>query len=143
MSHCPSHSIQTLGIGPAVLMHRLLQVQFTACVNHGYACRRFFDIRKWKIVMVDQRGCGASTPKGCLQDNNTQELIQDFEKLRVHLRVKRWMLFGGSWGVALSLAYAQQHPSRSAHVALPDLQLHISAVGSSMLDVMLALLQLM
>lgn len=83
---------------------------------HAYRC--FFDIRKWKVVLVDQRGCGASTPRGCLQDNNTQELVADFEKLRKHLRIKRWVLFGGSWGVALALAYAQQHPVRSAS-ALP------------------------
>ena len=83
---------------------------------HAYRC--FFDIRKWKVVLVDQRGCGASTPRGCLQDNNTQELVADFEKLRKHLRIKRWVLFGGSWGVALALAYAEQHPVRSAS-ALP------------------------
>ena len=76
------------------------------------AYRQFFDLRHWKVVLVDQRGCGASRPLGCLQDNNTNALVQDYEKLRKRLKIKRWTLFGGSWGVALSLAYAQQHPTR-------------------------------
>ena len=76
------------------------------------AYRQFFDLRHWKVVLVDQRGCGASRPLGCLQDNNTDALVQDYEKLRKRLKIKRWTLLGGSWGVALSLAYAQQHPTR-------------------------------
>lgn len=77
-------------------------------------CRRFFDLEHWKVVLVDQRGCGASKPTGCLVDNTTQALINDYEKLRKQLKIKKWMLFGGSWGVALSLAYAQQHATKSA-----------------------------
>lgn len=76
------------------------------------ACRRFFDLQHWKVVLVDQRGCGSSTPLGCLVDNNTQALIDDYEKLRKRLKIKKWMLFGGSWGVSLSLAYAQQHAAK-------------------------------
>lgn len=87
-------------------------------VNYGYYrhelsdmfCRRFFDPEHWKIVLVDQRGCGASRPLAGLQDNNTQALIQDYEQLRKYLKIRKWMLFGGSWGVTLSLAYAQQQP---------------------------------
>lgn len=62
-------------------------------------------------MLVDQRGCGASRPLGCLQDNTTQALVDDYEQLRKKLKIKKWLLFGGSWGVTLSLAYAQQHPN--------------------------------
>lgn len=79
-----------------------------AYANHA----RFFDSSHWRIILVDQRGCGASTPRGCLEDNTTQTLIQDFEKLREHLEVDTWVLFGGSWGTTLSLAYAQAHTDR-------------------------------
>lgn len=77
----------------------------------GLTFRRFFDPEHWKVVLVDQRGCGASRPLGCLLDNNTQALIHDYEQIRKQLKIRKWMLFGGSWGVALSLAYAQQHPN--------------------------------
>eukprot|EP00873_Tetraselmis_striata_P042940 jgi/Tetstr1/463204/TSEL_008136.t1 len=73
---------------------------------------RFFDQDKWKVVLVDQRGCGASTPKAQLKGNTTQALVADYEQLRRELGIERWLLLGGSWGVALSLAYAQAHPSR-------------------------------
>ncbi|DBB16553.1 TPA: hypothetical protein ACH3X3_014815 [Trebouxia sp. C0006] len=82
--------------------------------NHA----RFFDLQHWKVVLVDQRGCGSSTPLGCLVDNNTQALIDDYEKLRKRLKIKKWMLFGGSWGVALSLAYAQQHAAKVSSIVL-------------------------
>ena len=59
-----------------------------------------------------QRGCGRSTPLGCLEDNNTAALVQDFEALREALGIDKWLLFGGSWGVALSLAYARAHSDR-------------------------------
>ena len=81
----------------------------TSCLI--WCCRRFFDPEHWKIVLVDKRGCGASRPLACQQDNNTQALIHDYELLRKHLNIKKWLLFGGSWGVTLSLAYAQQHPN--------------------------------
>jgi proline iminopeptidase len=61
---------------------------------------------------VDQRGCGASKPKGRLKGNTTQALVADYEALREELNIDKWMLLGGSWGVALSLAYAQTHPDR-------------------------------
>lgn len=74
-------------------------------------CRRFFDPKHWKIVLVDQRGCGASRPLAHLPNNNMQALIDDYELLRKHLKIRKWLLFGGSWGVTLSLAYAQQQPN--------------------------------
>lgn len=75
-------------------------------------CRTFFNPELFNIVLLDQRGCGSSTPAACLVDNNTDELVQDMEKLRKHLEIHNWVLLGGSWGVALSLAYAIKHPNR-------------------------------
>ena len=75
-----------------------------------HAC--FFDAAHYCIVLLDQRGCGGSVPSGELQHNTTRHLIDDCEALRVHLGIDRWALFGGSWGVALALAYATTHPSR-------------------------------
>jgi proline iminopeptidase len=72
--------------------------------------RRFFDPKRYRIILFDQRGCGRSTPHICLTNNTTQDLISDMEKIREYLHVKRWMLFGGSWGATLALLYAQQHP---------------------------------
>lgn len=76
-------------------------------------CRTFFDPELYNIVLLDQRGCGKSTPSACLVGNTMDELVADIEKLRDHLGIGHWILFGGSWGVALSLAYAASHPSRS------------------------------
>ena len=73
-------------------------------------CARFFDPKAYFIVLVDQRGCGKSTPIAELRENTTQHLIEDFEKIRNILGVKKWMLFGGSWGSTLCLAYAIAHP---------------------------------
>eukprot|EP00891_Asterochloris_glomerata_P002773 jgi/Astpho2/2773/e_gw1.00050.148.1_t len=73
---------------------------------------QFFDLQYYTVVLVDQRGCGRSTPVGCLQDNTTQALVGDLEKLRKHLKMSSWLMLGGSWGVALTLAYAQKHPDR-------------------------------
>ena len=74
--------------------------------------RRFFDPAFFRIVVFDQRGAGRSTPLGSLHDNTTGHLIADIEKLREHLKVERWAVFGGSWGSTLSLAYAEAHPDR-------------------------------
>lgn len=74
--------------------------------------RRFFDPQRTRIVLFDQRGCGRSTPRGAVERNSTAELIEDIEALREHLGVQRWMLFGGSWGSTLALAYAQAHAER-------------------------------
>jgi proline iminopeptidase len=79
------------------------------CLPHH---RRFFDPAFWRIVLVDQRGAGRSTPVACVEANTTQALVGDLERLREHLRIERWLLFGGSWGSTLALAYAQSHPAR-------------------------------
>ncbi|MCO5585548.1 hypothetical protein L7F22_039481 [Adiantum nelumboides] len=71
---------------------------------------RFFDPRHYKVVLFDQRGCGKSTPCGCLEENTTWDLVEDLEKLRKHLRVNKWLVMGGSWGVTLALSYGQTHP---------------------------------
>ena len=74
--------------------------------------RRFFDPAHYRIVIFDQRGAGRSTPLGELRDNTTPLLIADIEKLRVHLGIERWLVFGGSWGSTLALAYGEAHPER-------------------------------
>jgi len=79
---------------------------------------RFFNPKKYLIILVDQRGCGKSTPFGETRENNTQNLIADFEKLRNVLDVKKWQLFGGSWGSTLSLAYAIKHPQVVSELVL-------------------------
>ncbi|CCP11826.1 proline iminopeptidase [Stenotrophomonas maltophilia SKK35] len=76
--------------------------------------RRFFDPARYRIVLIDQRGSGRSTPFGELRDNTTQALVADIEKVREHLGIERWLVYGGSWGSTLSLAYAQAHPARAA-----------------------------
>ena len=72
--------------------------------------RRFFDPRRYRIVVFDQRGCGRSRPNASLVDNTTWHLVADMEQLRKHLGIERWLVFGGSWGSTLALAYAQKHP---------------------------------
>ena len=71
---------------------------------------RFFDPQRYRIILFDQRGAGRSTPHACLEENTTQDLVNDIEQLRNHLEVDKWVVFGGSWGSTLALAYAQQHP---------------------------------
>jgi proline iminopeptidase len=80
--------------------------------------RRFFDPEVYRIVLFDQRGCGKSTPHACLEDNTTWHLVDDMERLRGHLGIERWMVFGGSWGSTLALAYAQTHPERVSELVL-------------------------
>ncbi len=74
--------------------------------------RRYFDPKKWRIVLFDQRGCGKSTPHAELRDNTTWDLVADIERLRTHFGIDRWVVFGGSWGSTLALSYAQTHPTR-------------------------------
>jgi proline iminopeptidase len=74
--------------------------------------RRFFDPTFFRAVLFDQRGAGASTPVGETSGNTTQQLIEDIERLREYLGIERWLVFGGSWGSTLGLAYGQAHPSR-------------------------------
>ena len=80
--------------------------------------RRFFDPNRYRIVLFDQRGCGQSTPHASLEANTTWDLVTDIEKLREHLGIARWQVFGGSWGSTLALAYAQKHPDRVAELVL-------------------------
>ena len=74
--------------------------------------RRFFDPAAYRIVIYDQRGAGRSQPQGLLENNTTQHLIGDIEKLRVQLGVERWIVFGGSWGSTLAIAYGEAFPDR-------------------------------
>jgi len=74
--------------------------------------RSFFDPNHYRIIMYDQRGCGKSTPNAELRDNTTWALVEDIEKLRKELNVDKWLVFGGSWGSTLSLAYSETHPTR-------------------------------
>jgi len=74
--------------------------------------RQYFNPEKWRLIMFDQRGCGKSTPHAELQENTTWDLVSDIEKLRKHLGIDKWVVFGGSWGSTLSLAYSQTHPQR-------------------------------
>ncbi len=79
------------------------------CMPHH---RRYYDPAFWNVVLYDQRGAGRSTPSAALADNTTQHLVADIERLREALGVDRWLVFGGSWGATLALAYAQTHPDR-------------------------------
>ena len=80
--------------------------------------RRFFDPAFYRIVLFDQRGAGRSIPHGALTDNTMPHLLADLEKLRTFLRIDRWLVFGGSWGSTLSLAYAETHPERCLALVL-------------------------
>lgn len=82
------------------------------------AYRRYFDPVAYRIIHFDQRGCGYSSPHACLEENTTWHLVKDIETLRRHLGIDTWMLFGGSWGSALALAYAQTHPDRVTELVL-------------------------
>ena len=80
--------------------------------------RRFFDPAAYRIVLFDQRGAGQSTPHANLEENTTWHLVADIEKIREHLGIEKWMVFGGSWGSTLALAYAQTHPERTRALVL-------------------------
>lgn len=79
---------------------------------------RFHDPKAYRVVVFDQRGCGRSTPHAELRENTTWDLVADIEKLRKHLGIARWQVFGGSWGSTLALAYAQTHPQRVSELIL-------------------------
>lgn len=81
-------------------------------------CRGFFNPDKYRIVIIDQRGCGRSVPYACIEDNTTWDLVADIEKVRQHLGIERWQVFGGSWGSTLALAYAKTHPERVSELIL-------------------------
>jgi proline iminopeptidase len=80
--------------------------------------RQFFDPAAYRVILFDQRGSGNSTPHASLEENTTWDLVADIERLREHLGVETWHVFGGSWGSTLSLAYAQTHPGRARSLVL-------------------------
>jgi len=80
--------------------------------------RSFFDPKKYRIILFDQRGCGKSRPYANLEDNTTWHLVADMEKLRQELGIDKWLVFGGSWGSTLGLAYAETHPERVTELVL-------------------------
>ena len=80
--------------------------------------RRFFNPDFYRIIVFDQRGCGRSMPHGCLENNTTWDLVSDIENLRKKLSIEKWLVFGGSWGSTLSLAYAQAHPKSVSELVL-------------------------
>lgn len=80
--------------------------------------RQLFDPAYYRIVLFDQRGAGQSTPHACLEENTTWDLVADIEKIRTHLGIDRWLVFGGSWGSTLGLAYAQTHPDAVSGLVL-------------------------
>lgn len=88
----------------------------------GAACspilRQFFDPDYYRIILFDQRGCGRSTPHGCLEDNNTAALLRDIEQLRQQLKIEQWHVFGGSWGSTLALSYAVEHADKISSMVL-------------------------
>lgn len=80
--------------------------------------RRFFDPDRYRIILFDQRGCGKSTPHASIEENTTWDLVKDLEKIRTHLGIDRWQVFGGSWGSTLALTYAQEHPDAVTELVL-------------------------
>ena len=94
------------------------------CLPHH---RRFYDPAFWNIVLYDQRGAGRSTPAAELADNTTQHLVADLERLREEFGFERWLVFGGSWGSTLALAYAQAHPERVLGLVLRGIFLATAA----------------
>ena len=74
--------------------------------------RSYFDPKLWHVILFDQRGCGKSTPFAELRENTTWDLVADTERIRTHLGIDKWFVFGGSWGSTLALAYAETHPHR-------------------------------
>ena len=80
--------------------------------------RRFFNPEIYRIVIFDQRGCGRSTPHGLLENNTTWDLVEDIEELKKMLKIEKWLVFGGSWGSTLSLAYSQTYPDSVSEMVL-------------------------
>ncbi len=80
--------------------------------------RQVFDHEKYHVILFDQRGCGRSTPFASLENNTTWDLVNDMESLRLHLKIDRWQVCGGSWGSTLALAYAETHPDKVSELVL-------------------------
>lgn len=81
-------------------------------------CRQFFDPDFYRIILFDQRGSGNSKPHACLENNDTDSIIQDMEKIREELGIEKWLVFGGSWGSTLALSYALKHPDKTLGLIL-------------------------
>jgi proline iminopeptidase len=84
----------------------------------GPSHRRFFDPARFRVVLLDQRGSGRSAPHAGLEHNTTWDLVSDLERVRAHLGIDRWLVFGGSWGSTLGIAYAETHPERVTALVL-------------------------
>jgi proline iminopeptidase len=97
---------------PVLFLHGGPGAGFNA--NH----RRIFDPKHYRIILFDQRGAGKSRPHAELRENTTWDVVADIEKLRQHLDIKNWLVFGGSWGSTLALIYAQTHPKAVSHLVL-------------------------
>ena len=80
--------------------------------------RRFFDPKHYRLILFDQRGCGKSQPHASLVQNTTWDLVEDIEKIRGYFGIKKWLVFGGSWGSTLALAYAETHPEAVSALVL-------------------------
>lgn len=80
--------------------------------------RRYFNPEKYHIILFDQRACNRSTPNGLIENNATQDLLNDIEAVRLQLNIEKWLLFGGSWGATLALLYAEQHPQSVSAIIL-------------------------
>ncbi len=97
---------------PAVFLHG----------GPGSGCRptlcRLFDLERFRVIAPDQRGAGDSTPKGCLENNTTQDLVADLETVREYFGIERWLVVGGSWGALLAVAYAEAWPERVSGIVL-------------------------
>ncbi len=102
----------TAGAKPAVFLHG------GPGAGSSPEHRRAFDPGRYQVLLFDQRGCGRSTPKASLDANTTWDLVADIERLRVKLGLERWLVFGGSWGSTLALAYAETHPERVTELVL-------------------------
>ena len=102
----------TKGAKPAVFLHGGPGGGFSP------AHRRQFDPAKYDLILFDQRGCGKSTPYASLDNNTTWDLVADIERLREMIGADKWLVFGGSWGSTLALAYAQTHPKRVSELVV-------------------------
>lgn len=102
----------TKGAKPAVFLHGGPGGGFSP------AHRRQFDPAKYDLILFDQRGCGKSTPYASLDNNTTWDLVADIERLREMIGADKWLVFGGSWGSTLALAYAQTHPMRVSELVV-------------------------
>jgi len=80
--------------------------------------RRFFDPKYYRVILFDQRGCGRSKPHASVENNTTWDLVADIERIRARLNIDNWIVFGGSWGAALALIYAQAHPAAATRLVL-------------------------